>query len=76
MRSNGSTSQGPWLGSPSTFAGAGAGLVSSIITCPLDVIKTRLQAQKAARGRIDYLGVIGESLLQNNLLVITLTVIA
>ncbi|KAF8319013.1 mitochondrial carrier [Clavulina sp. PMI_390] len=43
----------------SAFAGAGAGLVSSIITCPLDVIKTRLQAQKAARGRIDYLGVFG-----------------
>lgn len=48
-----------WLASPSTVAGAGAGLVSSIITCPLDVVKTRLQAQKAGRGRVDYLGVFG-----------------
>lgn len=48
-----------WLASPSTVAGAGAGLVSSIITCPLDVVKTRLQAQKAGRSRVDYLGVFG-----------------
>jgi solute carrier family 25 folate transporter 32 len=38
-------------------AGAGAGLVSSIVTCPLDVIKTRLQAQHLARDSQDYEGV-------------------
>ena len=48
-----------WTSTPATLAGAGAGLVSSVITCPLDVIKTKLQAQRAARGGADYLGIIG-----------------
>ncbi|KAI0057856.1 mitochondrial NAD transporter [Artomyces pyxidatus] len=41
----------------SMIAGAGGGLVASIATCPLDVVKTKLQAQRAARGQADYLGV-------------------
>lgn len=40
-------------------AGAGGGLVASIATCPLDVVKTKLQAQTLARGHADYLGVLG-----------------
>ncbi|KAF9517239.1 hypothetical protein BS47DRAFT_1339991 [Hydnum rufescens UP504] len=47
---------GKWASSPSTLAGAGAGLVSSIVTCPLDVIKTKVQA---AKGGVDYVGVLG-----------------
>lgn len=43
----------------SEIAGAGGGLVASIATCPLDVIKTKLQAQAAAHGHKDYLGVSG-----------------
>jgi solute carrier family 25 folate transporter 32 len=41
----------------SMVAGAGAGLVSSIATCPLDVVKTTLQAQSVARGDKGYEGV-------------------
>jgi len=48
-----------WTSAPATLAGAGAGLVSSVATCPLDVIKTKLQAQKAARGGANYLGIVG-----------------
>ncbi|KZT11852.1 mitochondrial carrier [Laetiporus sulphureus 93-53] len=43
----------------SMIAGAGGGFVASIATCPLDVIKTRLQAQRFARGSQGYLGVLG-----------------
>ncbi|KAG8944186.1 hypothetical protein FRC04_002142 [Tulasnella sp. 424] len=43
--------------SNSTIAGASAGFVSSVVTCPLDVIKTKLQAQKALKGSPEYLGV-------------------
>jgi len=38
-------------------AGAGGGLVASIATCPLDVIKTKLQAQRATLGQADYFGI-------------------
>jgi hypothetical protein len=40
-------------------AGAGGGLVASIATCPLDVVKTKLQAQRAVQGQQAYLGVLG-----------------
>lgn len=40
-----------------TLLGAGGGLVASVATCPLDVIKTKLQAQSVARGHTGYLGV-------------------
>ncbi|KAF9523881.1 mitochondrial NAD transporter [Crepidotus variabilis] len=43
----------------SMIAGAGGGLVASVATCPLDVIKTKLQAQRAVQGQQGYLGVIG-----------------
>ncbi|KAG8983501.1 hypothetical protein FRB90_005944 [Tulasnella sp. 427] len=43
--------------SNSTIAGASAGFVSSVVTCPLDVVKTKLQAQKAPKGSPGYLGV-------------------
>ena len=41
------------------IAGAGGGLVASIATCPLDVVKTKLQAQRAIQGQLGYLGVLG-----------------
>lgn len=41
------------------IAGAGGGLVASIATCPLDVIKTKLQAQRVSHGQHGYLGVWG-----------------
>ncbi|KIM30071.1 hypothetical protein M408DRAFT_328477 [Serendipita vermifera MAFF 305830] len=41
----------------STLAGAGAGLVTAIAGCPLDVIKTKLQAQEFAHGTFGYKGV-------------------
>jgi len=43
----------------SVIAGAGGGLVASIATCPLDVVKTKLQAQRATLGQADYLGISG-----------------
>ncbi|TFL02715.1 mitochondrial carrier domain-containing protein [Pterulicium gracile] len=42
----------------SMIAGAGGGLVASIATCPLDVIKTKLQAQRAMKGQTGYEGVL------------------
>ncbi|CDS04125.1 hypothetical protein LRAMOSA07080 [Lichtheimia ramosa] len=43
-----------------SLAGAGAGVVSSVVTCPLDVVKTRLQNQgKAEAGVIPYRGTVG-----------------
>ncbi|KAG5634816.1 hypothetical protein H0H81_000619 [Sphagnurus paluster] len=41
----------------SMIAGAGGGLVASIATCPLDVVKTKLQAQRAIQGQRGYLGI-------------------
>ncbi|KAF8630821.1 hypothetical protein AX17_005180 [Amanita inopinata Kibby_2008] len=41
----------------SMIAGAGGGLVASVATCPLDVVKTKLQAQRAIIGGHGYLGV-------------------
>ena len=41
----------------SMTAGAGAGLVASFVTCPLDVVKTSLQAQHVSRHAQHYEGV-------------------
>lgn len=40
------------------IAGAGGGLVASVATCPLDVIKTKLQAQQVKSGHHSYLGIV------------------
>ncbi|KAF8068728.1 mitochondrial NAD transporter [Lyophyllum atratum] len=50
-------SQPKWSAN-SMIAGAGGGLVASIATCPLDVVKTKLQAQRAIQGQRGYQGVI------------------
>ncbi|KAF5340669.1 hypothetical protein D9611_007457 [Ephemerocybe angulata] len=42
----------------SMIAGAGGGLVASIATCPLDVVKTKLQAQRAVAGQEGYQGTV------------------
>lgn len=44
----------------SMLSGAGAGLISSVVTCPLDVLKTRLQAQTIGKGKLGYEGVLGK----------------
>ncbi|KAF4577229.1 mitochondrial carrier family protein [Pleurotus pulmonarius] len=41
----------------SMIAGAGGGLVASVATCPLDVIKTKLQAQRKIQGQQGYEGI-------------------
>lgn len=43
----------------SMIAGAGGGLVASIATCPLDVVKTKLQAQRTVPGQSGYEGILG-----------------
>ncbi|KAF7297828.1 hypothetical protein MKEN_01406600 [Mycena kentingensis (nom. inval.)] len=43
---------------PRVIAGAGGGFIASIATCPLDVVKTRLQAQRAVAGNTGYEGIL------------------
>ncbi|KAJ3715524.1 mitochondrial NAD transporter [Lentinula raphanica] len=50
--------KGKWTAN-SMIAGAGGGLVASVATCPLDVIKTRLQAQRYIQGQVGYQGILG-----------------
>lgn len=52
----------------SMIAGAGGGLVASVATCPLDVVKTKLQAQQTIQGQEGYKGVMGtvKHILQND----------
>lgn len=57
------TERSKWSINRSAFAGAGAGLVTSIAGCPLDVVKTKLQAQELIHGNIGYKGVWGMSLI-------------
>ena len=45
----------------SRVAGAGGGLVASVATCPLDVVKTKLQAQRLIQGQQGYEGIYGAS---------------
>ena len=47
--------------SSSLTAGAGGGLAASIATCPLDVVKTKLQAQRVAHHDAAYRGVFSKS---------------
>ncbi|THH11642.1 hypothetical protein EW145_g515 [Phellinidium pouzarii] len=47
-----------WKANNSMIAGAGGGLVASVATCPLDVVKTKLQAQRARHGDTAYKGVL------------------
>ncbi|EDR13164.1 mitochondrial NAD transporter [Laccaria bicolor S238N-H82] len=51
-------SQAKWTAN-SMIAGAGGGLIASIATCPLDVVKTKLQAQRAVPGQPSYQGIGG-----------------
>lgn len=41
-------------------AGAGGGLIASVATCPLDVVKTKLQAQRLVSGHYGYEGILGK----------------
>lgn len=50
----------PWFsGVESLVSGASAGLVTSVITCPLDVIKTKIQAGEGRGGTKASQGVVG-----------------
>ncbi|EKM79068.1 hypothetical protein AGABI1DRAFT_113700 [Agaricus bisporus var. burnettii JB137-S8] len=55
----GSSTQSRPKWTASIVAGAGGGLVASVATCPLDVVKTKLQAQRAIQGEIGYNGIWG-----------------
>jgi solute carrier family 25 folate transporter 32 len=47
-------------GSESALSGAGAGVVSAIVTCPLDLVKTKLQAEGGLQGdNPRYKGLVG-----------------
>nr|GAT50576.1 mitochondrial NAD transporter [Mycena chlorophos] len=40
------------------LAGASSGFIASVATCPLDVVKTKLQAQRAVAGHHGYEGIV------------------